>query len=225
MKLYLIRHAESLNNARPVYERISDPPLTARGRLQAQGLADWLTKLQHDVLITSPFRRTLETTRAFLDQSPRRVHVWHQVFENGGCFEGHEPANHSGAPGLGRTDIRRLAHADEELCIVDDTITEDGWWNQPHRETPQESEQRTKSVVARFVDEFGATRQSVVAILHADFIRGLVAEMLGPSVSIGRLGPFVNVGVTLLRYQDGQWHLDWLNSISHVPPRLVTGKE
>src|SRR6056297_153595 len=203
MKLYLIRHAESLNNARPVYERISDPPLTARGRLQAQGLADWLTKLQHDVLITSPFRRTLETTRAFLDQSPRRVHVWHQVFENGGCFEGHEPANHSGAPGLGRTDIRRLAHADEELCIVDDTITEDGWWNQPHRET----------------------RQSVVAILHADFIRGLVAEMLGPSVSIGRLGPFVNVGVTLLRYQDGQWHLDWLNSISHVPPRLVTGKE
>ncbi|WP_413431147.1 histidine phosphatase family protein [Crateriforma spongiae] len=225
MKLYLIRHAESQNNARPTHQRVCDPPLTARGRLQAQHLAQWMTTFRHDVLITSPFRRTLETTRIYLDQSPRPVCVWHNVFERGGCFNGYNDATYSGAPGLSRRQIIKLAHSDREQCVIDDTIGDQGWWDRPDREAEDETVRRAASVVGRFIDEFGDSDMTVVAVIHADFIRALLAQMIGAVVDMQRLGPIVNVGISRLRWANEAWHLDWLNSVSHMPARLVTGRE
>ena len=86
--VYLIRHAESENNAKPPYERVCDPGLTRRGHIQAEHLANWLRGVPLDRLITSPFRRTLETTRHLLREKAVPVEIWHNVFENGGCYHG-----------------------------------------------------------------------------------------------------------------------------------------
>ena len=84
MQLYLIRHAESENNARPEHLRQSDPPISATGRLQASRLAEWASTLKIDILITSPFLRTLQTTRMITDAGSQHVHVWHDVCLNRG---------------------------------------------------------------------------------------------------------------------------------------------
>ena len=105
MQLYLIRHAESENNARPGHLRVEDPAITAVGRLQAQQLANWTRTLKIDALITSPFLRTLQTTQAVLDAEALPVSVWHTVFERGGCYRGYGDDACEGGPGLGRSEI------------------------------------------------------------------------------------------------------------------------
>ncbi len=61
------RHAESEWNARFSHARIDpglpDPPLTARGRAQAEELAGRLAAFGVARILTSPYRRALETAR------------------------------------------------------------------------------------------------------------------------------------------------------------------
>ena len=68
MKLVLVRHAEPDTESGPR----PDPPLSARGRAQASGLARWLAGDQLDAVYTSPLRRA-EETAAFLSPAARHV--------------------------------------------------------------------------------------------------------------------------------------------------------
>jgi 2,3-bisphosphoglycerate-dependent phosphoglycerate mutase len=52
MQLYLIRHAESTNNAKPPRQRVEDPPITELGESQATHLAKWTSTTEIDTLIT-----------------------------------------------------------------------------------------------------------------------------------------------------------------------------
>ena len=54
-KLYLVRHAQSTNNANPEPKRIPDPPLTELGTQQAQALSTYVPNIQPTHLLTSPF--------------------------------------------------------------------------------------------------------------------------------------------------------------------------
>ncbi len=225
MQLYLIRHAESENNAKPPYERIEDPAITARGRLQAEYLASWAESLEIDFLITSPFRRSLETTSFILNRSPQPVHVWHNVFERGGCFRGHGPDATEGGPGMTRAEILRFAASFPQEFVIDETITEEGWWGSQLRESDQEAGARASVVIDRLIKTFGSRGETIVAVIHADFKRCLLNQMLTGVADIDRLGSLVNTGISKLNYDGESWHLQWLNSASHLPARLVTGNE
>ncbi|MGB7325094.1 MAG: histidine phosphatase family protein [Rubripirellula sp.] len=225
MQLYLIRHAESENNARAAYLRVEDPGITAVGRLQCQHLASWIKTLSIDQLITSPFLRTLQTTRYVTDVNRADVQVWHDVFERGGCFRGHGPDATEGGIGLGRTDVVRHVVADANRCVVDPTIEETGWWGGKRRETDDEARARAGKVVQRFVAAFGNSGQTVVAIIHADFKRALLAQMLDTSADPSIFGALRNTGISKLDFDGDRWSLDWFNSVTHLPHKLITGNE
>ena len=239
MQLYLIRHAESENNARPAFQRVEDPALTARGRLQAEHLGQWIKTLSIDTLITSPFLRTLQTTRLVVDAAPQPVHIWHDVYERGGCFVGHLPDDQRGGLGLGRQKImeqilgepREAAESETEIvdavdqCLIDESIDQAGWWAGKQRESEEEALQRARLVTDRMIDTFGATGQVVVAIIHADFKRLLLGEMLRTALDTSLLGPMRNTGISKIDFDGHAWRLDWLNSVTHLPHRLITGKE
>lgn len=222
MRLFLIRHAESENNARPPYERVDDPSITAVGRLQAEALAQWTKSLSIDVLITSPFRRSLQTGRIVKDAAqPRHVMVWHDVFEQGGCYAGHSDLGTQGRPGLG---IRSILN-ELPAAVIDETIAEDGWWGGKPKETDEDAELRAAGVIRRLVEVFGQCDRNIVAILHADFIRTLLAQMLHPLADATQFGPLRNTGISKVDFEDGHWRLDWFNSVTHLPVRLITGVE
>ncbi len=217
MQLYLIRHAESENNARPEPERVEDPPLTLRGHQQAGYLATWLQELPLDVLITSPFRRTLETSRYVSDTRRQAVEVWSEVFECKGCYRGWGD-NTSGGIGFNRQQILRILPG----ASVCPTIGDSGWWNERSPETEAEAARRAAIVVDRLLTQFGPTKANVALIIHADFKRLLLGQMLGSAANAEFFGAMRNVGVSLVTWQAGRWQLEWLNSVSHLPARLLT---
>ena len=61
--LLLIRHAESVWNAAGLWQGHADPPLSARGRAQAERLAQALRGEPIDRLVASDLRRAAETAR------------------------------------------------------------------------------------------------------------------------------------------------------------------
>jgi 2,3-bisphosphoglycerate-dependent phosphoglycerate mutase len=224
MQLYLIRHAESENNAGPPQHRVEDPPITPRGHQQAVHLADWTTTMEFDSLITSPVRRALQTTRYLVGSTKLHVHVWANVFEEGGIYRGYGPEATEGGPGLNRQDVIRHVTDDASNCTLDAVIDESGWWGRP-RETTAEATARAAQVVARLIGAFGHSGQSVLAVIHADFKRKLLAQMLGDQVDARSLGKLRNTGITKVDYDGQGWQLDWFNSVSHLPAQLITGNE
>ena len=226
MQLYLIRHAESENNARPPQNRVEDPAITSLGRLQADHLAAWLQTLRMDHLITSPFRRTLQTLRPTIDRVDHTVEVWHDIFERGGCYRGYLPDQTEGGPGLGRRAvIEHLVGDSPHLCVVDDSISESGWWHGKLRETHEEAITRATSVVHRLTQTFGHSGKVVVMVTHADFKRELMLQMLEGVSDAAKFGPLRNCGISKVDFDGKRWKLDWLNSVTHMPARLVTGNE
>ena len=69
MQLYLIRHGQSENNARPEHMRVEDAELTELGHQQARHLAPWIATLELDRLFCSPFRRALQTAWPLMQQA------------------------------------------------------------------------------------------------------------------------------------------------------------
>ncbi|SMP50885.1 2,3-bisphosphoglycerate-dependent phosphoglycerate mutase [Neorhodopirellula lusitana] len=219
--VYLIRHAESENNARPVYDRVCDPSITARGRIQSQHLAQWMKTMSLDVLVASPFRRTLQTAQAILDQRDRRTEVWHDIFESGGCFHGHDEASFTGAPGLSRVEIEASLSCE---LVIDPEIGAEGWWRGQPREQAEQTRARAAKVAQRLISTFDGTGVSVGLVVHADFIRELLSVMLDQVLSMDAVGPIANTSVTTLQFS-GAWRLECLNSVTHMPQRLFSLRE
>ena len=224
MELYLIRHAESANNARPTYERVEDPAITPVGRLQAVHLADWLATLAADALITSPFLRTLQTAIPILESTSFTMQIWHNVFERGGCFRGYDETNLAGAMGMSRGQILRTLGQHAGRCTLDESIDDEGWWGEQEPELDIEAERRSREVCERLLSTFGA-EQVVVLLIHADLKRLMLTEMMDDHVNVSKLGPMRNAGITKVNRVNGRWQLDYFNSVTHLPARLITGNE
>ncbi len=225
MQLFLIRHAESENNARPPELRVEDPGITALGRSQAECLASWLTTIKIDTLLTSPFLRTLQTTRYVTDATDSPVSVWHDVYERGGCFRGYGPDATEGGIGLGRSEVARQVITDVSRCTIDDSIDETGWWGGKLKETDEAATTRAICVVRRLAETFADSGRTVVAIIHADFKRELLTQMLSPSADPTSFGALRNAGISKLNFDGRRWQLDWFNSVTHLPNDLITGNE
>lgn len=231
----LIRHAESENNARPIYERVCDPRITQRGRLQTQHLADWMKTLAIDLVVTSPFQRTLQTAKGILVARRRRTEVWHDIFETGGCYHGHDPATFVGAEGFSRIEVAQLLDSDNQATQADQWLTMDpeigaaGWWANRPREEPHQTQARAVQVSKRLVETFAGTGLHIALIIHADFKRELLRVILRDILNLDAVGPIANTSVTELQFsgtpENGRWRLGYLNSVTHLPPRLITGRE
>ena len=163
MELYFIRHAQSQNNALPEHQRVHDPPITELGVLQAKHLASWAKTLNLTQLITSPFRRALETTRWMSEATRLTPEVRIDLHEQGGCYDGHQPNDLAGQPGMTR----------EEIAIefpeykVEPALDENGWWGSKPYETWDEADTRTQRLLNAIRDEFGSRSGRVAFVMHA----------------------------------------------------------
>lgn len=67
MKIYLLRHTESVSNKENKADSQKDADLTAKGLADAQKLIPKLSKIQPDIFFISPLKRTYQTLKPFLD--------------------------------------------------------------------------------------------------------------------------------------------------------------
>ncbi|MDP1721783.1 MAG: histidine phosphatase family protein [Candidatus Gottesmanbacteria bacterium] len=89
-KIYLVRHAESLANTEGIYQgQTYDTDLSARGKSQAQALAQCFERISLLRVVASPLKRTLQTATTVALNKHLPVHIEPQIIEtNHGDWEG-----------------------------------------------------------------------------------------------------------------------------------------
>ncbi len=171
----LVRHGQSGNNAAPPEQRVHDTPLTDLGEAQAERLGPHLAaSTPIDRLLTSPFFRTLQTTRPIAEAFGLAPTIRTGLHETGGCYGGLSPADQIGKPGMTAAEINQSFPG----YAVPDDIDENGWWKSKPPETADEAALRAAVQLEQLRTEFSGTDQVVACIAHADFIMWFLTAAL-----------------------------------------------
>lgn len=216
--LYLIRHAQSTNNANPEPERIPDPPLTELGTQQAKALSTYVPNIQPTHLLTSPFLRTLQTTQPLAASTGLTPHIHAQLFEQGGCYSGYQAIGKRPEPGLRRKEIEEGFPG----WHIDPTIDEQGWNKLPQYESTDMARDRANHVATWLQSEFHSRPVRILVVIHADFKLRLLESLLKRDDIEHAFGPVINTSITALRLEPSGWRLDTWNSHQHLPNQWIT---
>ena len=218
MTVLLIRHAQSVNNSLPEEQRSDDPGLTELGHEQSRRLAARLVEWQPERLLTSAFRRTLETTAAVAEATGLRPEVLVDLHEQGGCQAGASPEVYQGRPGMTREEIV----AEFGDWLLPDSIDEAGWWKCRQWERPDEAEERGRRVAGELVGQFADRPTRVAAITHGMFKPILISALLGrPFVGNEWLGDLYNTSVSQLGLSAAGSTLESYNDVTHLTPQAT----
>jgi 2,3-bisphosphoglycerate-dependent phosphoglycerate mutase len=213
MKLFLIRHGQSLNNARPAEDRVEDPSLTEVGHQQCSHLAEWIGSLNLTRVVSSPFLRTLQTADHIGRALGLVTDVRTDLHEQGGCMRGPAPDVMVGRPGMSRSQIR----CQYPGFTIAPEIDDNGWWGSKPFETEEFAQKRAARLLAQTVAEFAGTTERVAYVMHADIGRLFLLK-----VHAGSLDMLFNTSVTKIVVSPEGCLLDEYNLVEHLPPDLVT---
>eukprot|EP00916_Digyalum_oweni_P020436 GHVL01034024.1.p1 GENE.GHVL01034024.1~~GHVL01034024.1.p1 ORF type:complete len:276 (+),score=52.96 GHVL01034024.1:1237-2064(+) len=148
MKVLLVRHAESENNAREamhLQERDPDPELTPLGHAQSAEVAKLIAKnYKKDIrcIYTSPMKRSLQSCAplaGMVEGQSIPINIEIDLHEQGGLFVGSRVACEAdkNVPGIGGScsgitdeDLKK----DYSFVQPTSSISSDGWWNGGYEE-------------------------------------------------------------------------------------------
>lgn len=244
MRLFLIRHGQSTNNA--LYEvedyergRTHDPELTDRGHQQAARVAEFLKtaidmpvpeteQLQFTHLYVSPMKRALDTAKPIAQALNIQPEVRMDIHEIGGLFTADDETGEvTGYSGMTRAEISDCY----PNYILPDGITENGWWDAERgRETPAEFLGRAIGV-AMDLRKRAHTSDKIALVAHAAFFDGLMKALLNqlPNHPLNLFYNHYNTGVSRLDFDESRWarvdnhiRVHYFNRVTHLPPDLWT---
>ena len=246
MRLYLIRHAESANNAlyssqSDLSSRSPDPDITATGHRQsallAAHLADPAGEPRHHPFSANGNRRYGLThlycslmTRAMLTAGyvaeacaiPAVAHP--EMFERGGIYQFNEAGQSIGLPGPDRAYFtgRFPGH------ILPAQLNAPGWYNRP-AESDDAFLDRVRSVVTDVRRRHEHTDDVVALVVHGDFIDQFINELMDVPRkpenyhrSWEANWAFHNTSISRIDFVDGSHSVVYLNRLEHLPVELVT---
>ena len=236
MQLYIIRHAQSYNNALADWtERVSDPPLTELGERQAARLAEYLASTPDETeppgsgavyanrtgfrftrLFTSAMRRSLQTAAPIGEAIGLQPDVWVDLHEIGGVFlDDHEGR---GLPGLKRAELA----AQFPTIRLSPEVTEEGWWNR-QRETEEEWLERAARVAAELRERYAATDERIGLVTHGGFAAMLLYALIGHTKARNVILPHLNTAMTRLDFdRNGMIVMQYFNRVEHLPTELLS---
>jgi broad specificity phosphatase PhoE len=247
MELYIIRHAQSMNNAfmDDPDKRVADPDLTEVGLKQAQRVAQFLAEemnleelvryrfdaperqQHHPHQIThvycSPMYRTLKTALPISEALDVVPEVWLDLHEHGGLFIENGDGIIEGDPGLTRSQIL----TEFARYMLPDNITETGWWDPAAgREDPSLASARAIRVAGtlrnRAMDE--ATANDKIALVsHGMFIDSLLKALWNALPNDTHYFNHYNTAVTRVDFHNnGLLSFRYVNRVTHLTPDLIT---
>jgi 2,3-bisphosphoglycerate-dependent phosphoglycerate mutase len=245
MRLYLIRHGQSTNNAlltegRYEKDRTYDPRLTARGEQQAELIARYLASavdmpdgerfhLTH--LYCSPMLRALQTTRPLAQALAMEPEIWVDLHEIGGLFTVEAGNSIASYPGYSRAEIASQFPG----YRIPDNIREDGWWRTDGiRESPADFVGRAIRVALSLRDRTRSDER-IALVAHAAFFDALLKALLNqaPMHPDALFYNHYNTGITRLDFgkdtiysganiSPERMRLHYMNRVDHLPFDLRT---
>lgn len=241
MRLYIIRHAQSVNNTKKdVHSFIPDPSLTPLGQEQARLLAQFmLTAMEKQIhysghhfiteevsmpsfpitkLFCSASQRALETAYPLYETLGIVPEVWIDLHEIGGVSVQDATGAYVSYPGKTRQEIEE----EFEGYILPDGLTERGWWH----ESPEIEEERRKIRAKRVVDQlmrYMGTDEQIAIITHGGFIRRLLWTLLGLAWDSPVRFIHYNTAITRIDYLSAQdVFVRYVSRIDHLPPPMIS---
>jgi 2,3-bisphosphoglycerate-dependent phosphoglycerate mutase len=216
--LYLIRHAQSQNNAKAESERVADPEITSIGWEQAERLARELVRINPERLYTSPFLRTLQTAQPVASRLGLIPIVRQDLFEQGGCYAGHKIGEREARPGMSRREIEERFPG----WSIASEIGETGWNQLLRYESISEARQRASQVLSWYESQEVHAHQPTAMMIHADFKMRLVEAFLGIEDLDPHFEEPFNTSITCLVRKRGTWQLRLWNHHGHLSADLLT---
>ena len=223
MKLLIIRHAQSANNA-GVEKRVADPTITDIGVSQANRLANFSDLFEGvDLLYVSPMRRTLQTAAPIATATGLRARVFTGLHEWGGVYEEDEEG-HTHYPGLGRVEMEAIIPG---IAVPEDVTTE-GWWggklDVSRMEAVIERSRRNATTYLDYLVSEYPTDITIAIVTHGGFGSHLLEAALHVEAHPEFVLRFLqaNTGHALIDIAESRRTLRWHNRTDHLPDELIT---
>lgn len=244
MKLFIIRHAQSVNNALPpereILERVYDPPLTELGRRQAQLLAEHLATGKNPELSSwtsveatashrrrgynitklycSAMHRALQTAQPIGQALGLTPEVWLDIHEHGGIYlDDRENGGVIGYPGKTRSDIL----AEFPQYVLPETITDEGWWTGGCEDWAGCHSRAIK--VAAMLRAQAASEERIAIVSHGGFIDALLKTLLNQLPSPHVFYYKFNTAISRIDFRnDDRIDFRYWNWVEHLPQELIT---
>ncbi|HET9199996.1 MAG TPA: histidine phosphatase family protein [Dehalococcoidia bacterium] len=196
MELFMVRHGES---DIPPGRIQKDYPLSELGRKQAERVGKRFAGMTIDHLITTPYRRCLETAQAIADNTG---------------------VEHVELPGLGAVDAGPL----HDIPIVEigeryPDLARPGTFDfsPAGGESPQSfSERITASFVEGIWDRYHNDQLTVVSVSHEETINAILFHMVGASFEGFHAFRIDHTSVTAVDVRFGKPRIRFTNDISHL---------
>ncbi len=245
MILYIVRHAQSENNAlMNSRDRVCDPALTELGHGQAEILAQHLAEASHPEqrfgrdpeetavesvegygitsLYCSAMQRAIQTARPIGVALGLNPEVWVDIHESGGIFlNHHDERGIVGYPGMSRGEIAEKFPD----YVLPDEITSDGWWDVRNGEEDWPTCQGRAIKVAHELRTWadGDASDTVAIISHAGFIEALIKALTSQLPGHGVFYHHFNTALTRVDFgADGQLDVRYINRVPHLPDDMVS---
>ncbi|MBL8147967.1 MAG: histidine phosphatase family protein [Anaerolineae bacterium] len=241
MELYIIRHAQSVNNAMPDdQQRVPDAPLTELGHEQAQRLAEYLrdgrnrdpwynpstgySRLEHEAdwgithLYASPMTRALQTCQPIAAALGLQPNVWVETHEHGGVYQ-QRPEGIAGFTGRTRAEIEDGFPG----FLLPAGVTEQGWWN-PARGSETMPEAIARAIkVAADLRRRADSDERLLMVTHGTFIDALIKALFFQLPSRALFYLHYNTAITRIDFVERERLLvRYLNRTAHLPPEKVS---
>ena len=187
--IYFVRHGESEDNTRPVFQAV-ESPLSERGREQAEKVAERAVKLDFQALISSEYVRAKETAEA-ISKATNKTPEYSSLFS-----ERVKPTSINGKP---HDDVvsKETSKKWYESLFKKGLKVEDG-------ENYEEIIERADQALD-FLKNYSA--KNILVVTHGFFLRVLMARvMLGDTLTEENLKHFQsiaamkNTGLSVLQY-------------------------
>ena len=227
MRLYVVRHAQSANNALLVpslmnSDRDADPTLTEAGFKQAAALGKYVAEAFGEKaaalgrvkpcdavkkLVVSPMRRCMLTATPISKQLGIPIRVKQDIHEHGGCFDGaaDQPGGVIGRPGLSKPQLE----AELPGCVVPIELMK-GWWSEEQGcETVPQAQERVARVVKWLWEQAENWKEkdgALMIVVHGMFIDILIKALSGAALTAGKQQMVYcsqNAGIHVLELKPG----------------------
>jgi len=241
MLLYIIRHAQSTNNAlADPRDRDRDPTLTELGERQADILARHLAVNVELVppggatngrnrpgyhftrLYCSPMWRALQTADAIGQALGLAPEVRTDIHEQGGIYldhwDGRGPIGYSGKT---RQEIQSVF----PHYVLPEEITEGGWWNRDFEDWSACHERaiRVAAELRKWADGDQEGGERVAIVSHGGFVDALLKALFNQAADRGVFYYHYNTAISRIDFrEDGRLSVRYLNRVDHLPPDLIS---
>ena len=201
MRLMLVRHGESTYNAEGRIQGQEDAPLSARGRAQAERVAERLRAYQFDACYASDLSRAADTARAIMHHHPDVPFMFTTLLREikFGVFEGKV-----------MPEIEQ-SYPDEYAQWMENRRG----FTPPGAESVEELHARAGRVLAWLRDR-GREDGTLLVVAHGGIFISVVAQALGLPMEERYRFHFDNTAMTVI--EDGRWgsRLLLANDTSHL---------